>query len=443
MLELLNKEYLWLILPVLLTGIFLIRTGQFRRVEVVVVFIVVLLIVFSLSRPVINRGEKVFYKKDTEILIMIDHSLSMGAKDIKPDRLRFSIEKAVNLVEELKWEKVGLLVFSDRPEIITFPYEKAEKTLKILKSIKIKPTGSTDILSAFSMANSILTGKERIIVLFSDGSDEDLGKVEELIKQSGIKLVFYGTASKKGGKIPGYNALSKLNMHMVKIAQNSGMFVRPTEDNSDIRKIYHYINQISEKTKAVLLKIPSKMELSPFIAGFSLLIILSGYMVRRFLLSFFILLLINPITYGGELKGIFYYITGNYKNAAQEFLEDKKPENMYNAALLYYKAGMYSKALSILKEIKTEKLPLIKKIKYTQALCYLAQKNYRQARKISEDLISIFPQEKRIKKLYLFTNFILSMEEKKEDRKTIVKIREKMSQTFKTSPAQIGEKNPW
>ncbi|MDQ7056716.1 MAG: VWA domain-containing protein [Persephonella sp.] len=414
-----------------------------RKLEVAIVFMVVVMTVFSLSRPVLNRGEQTFYRKDTEVMIMIDHSLSMGVKDYRPDRLRFALRKAVELVEKLKDEKVGLLIFADRPEILTLPYEKTEKTLSVLKRLKLKPSGSTDILSAFSTANSALTGKERVVVLFSDGSDEDLGKVRELIKQSGIKVVFYGVATIEGGKVPGHMALSKLNTEMVNIAKTSGIFVKPTQNDTDIKNIYQYISTVSEKTKTVLLKVSLRTDLSPFIAGLSLFVILSGYMIRKLLFTILILILMNPPVYAGELAGLFYYITGNYQKSAQEFFEDRTPENMYNAALLYYRAGMYNRALSILKEIKTENPSILKKVKYTTALCYLAQKNFKHAREIAEELVSLFPEEKRIKKLYLFTNFVLGTEKKKEDRKTVVKIKEKESPVSKTSPAQVGEKNPW
>ncbi len=443
MLEIINKEYLWLLVPVFLIGVFFLKTKQIKRFEVFIVFVVTVLTIFSLSRPVLSRGEHTVYKKNTEIIIMIDRSLSMGVRDYRPNRLSFALQKVIKLLDKLKDEKVGLLMFSDRVEILTFPSEKVEKAVKILKNLKIKPSGSTDILSAFSTANSILTEKERIVILVSDGSDENLAKVKELIQQSGIKLIFYGIATLQGGKVPDYNSISRLNLQMVDIAKNSGIFVKPTENDADIEAIYKYIKNISENTKTVLLKIPSKVDLSPFINAFALFIIFSGYMMRRLIFVFLLFILINPSVYAGELKGLFYYITGNYKKAAKEFFEDKKPENMYNAALLYYKIGMYNKAISILKSINTDDADLLKKVKYTTALCYLAKKDFKKAKKIGEELVSLFPEEKRIKKLYLFANFILSIKKEEKDKKTVVKVKEKRNNTFKTSPTQVGERNPW
>ncbi|SNZ02972.1 Ca-activated chloride channel family protein [Persephonella hydrogeniphila] len=441
MIEFLDKSYLWLI--ILLIGIIPVafKRGVVKRIEFWMIFLLLFLLIIILARPVIKSGEKAFYKKDTEVVILLDSSLSMGVKDIKPDRLHFALKKLKKLVEDLKDEKVGLIVFSDKAEIISFPYQKI--TPEDINNLSLKPEGSTDMLSAFSTANSVLTGKERIVILVSDGGDEDLEKVKELIEQSGIRVVFYGVATEKGGKVPGYNALSQLNREMVAVARENGIFVKATESDNDIRKISEYVKNISEKTKTILIKVSSKIELSPFIALVSLGVVFGGFFMRRFIAVILFSALVFTPSYSGELSGFFYYITGNYKKAATEFLEDKTPENMYNAALSYFKAGMYENAEAVLKEIKTENVELKKKIKYTFALCLIARKKFKKAEKVAEELIEIYPQDRRIRKLYQFTNMVVNLGKKPEKRKTIVKIKEKKSRHFKASPMEIGERNPW
>ena len=441
MIDFMEKSFLWLLLPLLILGIYAFRLKIKNRFEFWIAYTVVFLIVLSLGKPVLKTGEKTIYKKDTEIVVLLDHSLSMDVSDLKPTRLTFAIRKVKKLLKELEDEKVGLIIFAEKPEIIFYPYEKITET--DIKNLTIKAGGSTDILSAFSVANSVLTAKEKIIVLVSDGSDEDLGKVKDLIKQSGIKIVFYGTATEKGGKVPGYEAISRLNSEMVKIAQLNGIFVKPTQTDEDISKIVSFIKNISEKTKTVLLKIHYRTDLSPFIALLSLGIITGGFLLRRFGSVFLIMLLFAYPSYSGEMTGYFYYTIGKYKKAASEFLQEKDPENMYNAGLSYYKAGMYLNALSVLKKIKTDDPDLKKKIFYTLSLCYLAQKKYKKAEKILSELIEMYPTEEKIRKLYRFVNMVYTLNKKPEEKKTIVKIKEKKSKHFKTAPMEIGEKNPW
>ncbi|WP_297473787.1 VWA domain-containing protein [Persephonella sp.] len=441
MIEFLDKSFLWLLVPLVILGIYVYRSKVKNRFEFWIAYTVVFLIIISLGKPVLKTGEKTIYRKDTEIVILLDHSLSMEVSDLKPTRLTFALRKLKKLLKELEDEKVGLIIFAEKPEVIFYPFEKITET--DIENLMIKAEGSTDILSAFSVANSVLTAKERIVVLVSDGSDEDLSKVVELIKQSGIKIVFYGVATEKGGKVPGYNALSRLNKEMVKIAQSNGIYVKPSQTDEDISRITDFIKDISEKTKTVLLKMHYKTDLSPFLALFSLGIITAGFLLRRFGSVFLIMFLFAYPSYSGEITGYFYYAIGEYKKAASEFLQEKDPENMYNAGLSYYKAGMYLNALSVLKKIKTDDPDLKKKVLYTQSLCYLAQKKYKKAEKILSELIELFPTEEKIRKLYRFVNMVYTLNKKPEKKKTIVKIKEKKSKHFKTAPMEIGEKNPW
>jgi len=441
MIDFIEKDFLWLLIPLLLLGVYVYRSKIRNRFEFWTAYIVVFSLVLSLGSPVLKKGEKTVYKKDTEIVILFDRSLSMEVSDLKPTRLKFALRKVKKLLKNLYDEKVGLVTFADKPEIIFYPYEKI--TEKDVENLFVKAGGSTDILSAFSVANSLLTGKERIIILVSDGSDEDLSKVKELIEQSGVRLIFYGVATEKGGKVPGYNALSRLNTEMVKIARSNGIFVAPSQTDEDITKIVSFIKNISEKTKTVLLKIPDQTDLSPFIALLSLGIITAGFLMRRFGSVFLVILFLSYPSYSGEIKGYFYYSIGNYKKAAEEFLKEKDPENMYNAALSYYKAGMYLNAQSLLKKIKTEDLHLKKKVLYTLSLCYLAQKKYEKAEKTLGDLIEIYPTDEKIRKLYRFVNMVYNLNKKPEEKRTIVKIKEKKSKHFKPAPMEVGEKNPW
>ncbi|WP_457628291.1 VWA domain-containing protein [Persephonella sp.] len=443
MVEFLEKDYFWLIIPVLITGWIFIKLNAGNRFEFWSFFAVALILIAALAHPVLKKGEKVFYKNDTEIAVVIDHSLSMAVDDIRPDRLTVAVRKAKQLIKMLKDEKVAVVTFADEVDILLYPYQSVSKELDKLNNLKLKPQGSTDLIDALSIANSLLTGKERIIVLISDGGDEELEKIKELVETSGVKFVFLGVATGKGGKVPGYNALSRLNTELAEFARQHGLFVQVTEDDTDIKTIAEFIKGISEKTKTVLMKVESKTELSPFLGLLALLIIFVNSLSKRFIATGAAVLLFSLPSQAGNFLGYIYYITGNYRDAAREFISEKDPASKYNGAVAYFKAGMYDKAQQILKGIITENPSLKKKVRYTLALCYLAKKDFKSAYKIAEELIELYPQEKRIRKLYHFTNMIVSMDRKPEKKKTVVKIKEKKSQQFKSSPMEIGDKNPW
>ncbi|NPA58640.1 MAG: tetratricopeptide repeat protein, partial [Aquificae bacterium] len=256
-------------------------------------------------------------------------------------------------------------------------------------------------------------------------------------------LVFLGVATKEGGKIPGYNAVSRLNFDLKKYAEEKGLFVMVSREDKDLETIVRFVKGISERTKTVLMKIDKKTYLSPFIGLFGLVVIFLAYLSRRFVATATLVLLLPFYSHAGETLGYFYYLIGSYERSAVEFLKEKTPKNLYNAGLSYYRAGEYDRAQSLLKQVNTEDWELKKKVLYTLALTYLAKKNYAEAGRIAEELAGMYPQDGRVRKLYHFTNMVLNMDRKEEREKTVVKIKERRSKQPKTSPSQIGGKNPW
>ncbi|WP_457643413.1 VWA domain-containing protein [Persephonella sp.] len=443
MIEFLKEEFLWLIIPLLFIGWLYLKTGKDGRLQFLGFFTVALLMLLSLAQPVWKKGEKTFYKKDAEIAVLIDRSLSMGVSDLPPDRLSFGLKKVKQLIKALKDEKIAVVVFSDRPYVVSYPYEKNESLLNKLDTVSISPEGSTGMLEAFSVANSVLTGKERIVILVSDGGDEPLDKLKVLLENSGLKLIFWGMATEEGGKVPGYDAVSRLNTEMVEFAEEHGRFVKYSYDNTDVESIASYIKNLTEKTRTVLFKVSINTQLSPFLALTALFVIFLTYLSRRFFTAALAVLLLYAPSYSGELEGYLYYFIGKYERAGEEFLESKTPSSLYNAGLSFFKAGRYDRAESILSEIQTEDPQLRKKVFYTKALCLIAKNDFEKAYQISKQLLQIYPDDEKVKKVYYFLNMVVSLEEEPEKQKTTVKLKEQQSQQPKTSPMEIGDKNPW
>ncbi len=436
-----NKEALWIGLAIFVLAAFYIFSFRKNYVEVFFITLIGILISFLLANPSLKKGYKVLYKEDTEIAILLDHSLSMAVNDIKPNRFEAGRKKILKLLDRLNGLKTGVVVFADKSQIVLYPEENAQKLKETIKSLNLPLKGSTNLLEGLSMANSILSGKEKIIILISDGGDEDLNKIFQLASKMSSRIIFYGIGTKEGGFVPGYKALSKLNTEASKLSQiTRGISVFYTKSDEDIEKISSFIKNIAQKTKKEVLKIPNYLYLSPFIAVGILGIIFLRFLVKK---AFLILLVFPFVSYGGEVSGYFFYMIGKYEKAGKEFLEEKDPQNKYNAGVSFIKGGFYDKALNILKEIKTDDLELKKKADYNIAYIYVVKREYTKAHSILEKLYQLYPNDKKIEKLYLFTNMVVNLNQKNKRKETVVKIKEEKPKQNPKTQGEVGTKNPW
>ena len=444
MIEFKNPQFLLIAVLVLLwLGLIWKKAGRNLK-EFVFYSFVSILIVFILSQPVLKKGIQKIYKTDTQVILLIDRSLSMGVSDIKPTRLDVALKKAVQLLKKLKKEKAGVLVFSDEVDIIAYPDIVDKKLIEKMKTLKVRPEGSTDILKAVSTANSLFSSKEKIIILLSDGSDENLYKLKQLLKNSGTRLVFWAVATEEGGKVPRYNVISKINKQMIDIAYESGgMYQKVSYDNTDVENIYSFISKISSKTIKVAFTIPKSVDLSPFLAVFVLVLIFLKFALNQITGLFMAFLLFFNFSYAGEIKGYIYYFLGKYQKAGVEFSQDKDNKSRYNGALSFVKAGMYDRALGLLIGIKTDNIELYKKVRYLTAICYIGKNEFKKAYTVSKELIQTFPSDKKIAKIYDFTKMVVNFGKKPEKKITIVKVKEKSKKKNKIAPKNIQKLNPW
>jgi len=439
----LNEE-IWLFLIILVPFLGLFFLLRKNRVEFAVFSFLAFLIILSIGRPVIKKGYKTIYKRDTEIMILLDHSLSMAVKDIKPSRFNAARKKIAFLLERLKGENIGISIFSDKGEILFFPNQNTEKMITYIKNANIPLKGSTNFIEGISTANSALSGKERIIIVVSDGGDEDINKLFQLIKKMKVRIVFYGIGTEKGGTVPIYNVISKLNKDWKRITDyTGGISVFYTKNNLDINKISRFVKDISKKTEKEVLKIPEYIDISPFISAFSLLVVFLYFASRRVLLSVALFFSLINYSYSGELLGYIFYAVGKYEKAGKEFLEEKDTYSRLNAAVSFMKAGFYKKALNILDDIKAKNPEIVKRVRYNKALIYVLKHKYTKANSILKEIYQMFPEDKKIRKLYLFTNMIVNMNREAEKKRTVVKVREEKPKKHPKSQAEVGTKNPW
>ncbi len=167
------------------------------------------LCVVALARPQWGRLEEPVFDQSREILLAIDLSRSMLTPDVKPSRLDRAKLLIQSLLEKLKGERVGLVVFSGTAFLqspLSADYEILREFLPALNP-EFLPEGGTNYgammdtaLQAFGATNSA----DRFLITLSDGeaTDDDWkSKIDELKKKS-IRVIGLGVGTTAGGMIP-------------------------------------------------------------------------------------------------------------------------------------------------------------------------------------------------------------------------------------------------
>ena len=169
-------------------------------------------------------------RKGVDVMLVLDVSKSMLARDIKPSRLERAKQFLLRLVDQLPNDRIGLVLFAGRAYLqmpLTTDHGAAHMYIQEASPDAV-PTQGTVIADALRMANAAFNSKERkykSIVLVSDGEDHDpdAAKVAKQLAQDGVLINTVGIGSPEGSPIEdpvtgelkkdqeGHTVISKLN----------------------------------------------------------------------------------------------------------------------------------------------------------------------------------------------------------------------------------------
>jgi len=133
----------------------------------------------ALARPV----EKVALPpqhEGVEIMLVIDRSSSMEARDLDPQRsrLRVAVDSAASFVEARTADRIGLISFARYPDLLTptsLDHAAVQELLQGVELVKADgPEDLTGIGAAVARAAQVLKAREaqsKIIVLLTDGQE--------------------------------------------------------------------------------------------------------------------------------------------------------------------------------------------------------------------------------------------------------------------------------
>lgn len=196
--------------------------------------------IIALARPQWGVVEEQVFDQSREVLIAVDLSRSMMAEDVKPSRLERSKLLITSLLDRLKGERVGLVLFAGTSFLqspLSADYEILREFLPALKPEYLPEGGSNyKAMLETSIEAFGTSAADRYLIVLSDGESTEEGwkDLSVSLRNKGIRVIGLGIGTAQGSFIPdgsgglikderGAVVLSRLNSSTLQeLAQTTG-----------------------------------------------------------------------------------------------------------------------------------------------------------------------------------------------------------------------------
>ncbi len=202
-------------------------------------------------------------RKGIDVIVALDVSKSMLAKDIQPDRLTRAKQLIMRLTDKMRNDRIALVVFAGRAYLqvpLTVDYSAAKMMLQNV-SPDMVPTQGTVIGDAIDMAMQTFTQNERkykSLIIITDGEDHDDQAIEKTraAADAGIIVHTVGIGSPQGTTL--YDPETK----SVKLDENGSPVVSKLneEELRSIAKAGHGTYNLLQNTDEVSDKLINSLE---------------------------------------------------------------------------------------------------------------------------------------------------------------------------------------
>ncbi len=208
--------------PGLVMNLMVGRSPRLRALRGVLVTLGLLFLVLSWAGPQYGSQTRVLKKRGVDVVVALDFSKSMLAKDVRPSRIERAKAELSRFFLELTGDRVGVVAFAG--DTIEFPmtsdYAAIENFLRGLGPYDM-PVGGTAIGRALTASQRLLERArgaqskppeesaelpDQVVILMTDGEDHEGDPIAaaQTLRERGVKVFVVGIGSKTGEPIPTY-----------------------------------------------------------------------------------------------------------------------------------------------------------------------------------------------------------------------------------------------
>jgi len=177
------------------------------------------LLLLAAAGPQCGERTEMVKRTGIDLVIALDASNSMLARDVKPSRIERARLEVASLLERLGGDRVGLVVFAGDAFIqcpLTTDYSAARLFLRAVEPVAMATQG-TAIADALYQAKEVLEGggrndAARAVLLITDGEDQrgDALEAADALAEAGIRIFAVPVGGGEGEPIPLLDAAGNL-----------------------------------------------------------------------------------------------------------------------------------------------------------------------------------------------------------------------------------------
>lgn len=270
--------------------------GVLRHMPAALRTVALVMIVIAIARP---RSSSEVEKIDTEgidIILAMDVSTSMLARDFNPDRISAAKDIAIEFIAQRPSDRMGIVVFAGES------YTQCPLTTDRATLINLMKEVQTDLIAdGTAIGNGLATAvarmkdsdaKSRVVILLTDGVNNS-GEIApetaaEIAKTYGVRVYTIGVGANGTAPYPVMTPWGvQLQQMQVEIDETllkniaqatGGRYFRAT-DNTKLSEIYSEINKM-EKARTTIDSFPVYKELYGRFAVVALICLLLELLIR-------------------------------------------------------------------------------------------------------------------------------------------------------------------
>jgi Ca-activated chloride channel family protein len=374
----LSPEYFWLLL--FLLAAFMKKDLHSLRLTSFGYIATFVLLVVALARPVIEQEPIKTREYLSDVVLGVDLSYSMQARDITPSRLEFAKEALKEITTTEQKSRFGVIGFTTNAIVLSPLTGDSELLLHLFGALdeKLIMTKGSSVMPALELARKMSNAKSVSVVLLSDGADEaDYSKEAAFAKEHKMVVNVLMIGTKIGTTLMLENGELLKDEHdtIVVTRENSAIKILAdvsggayTQDVDEI--VAALVSQRDEQHQSETLLVQNRELFYYFIGLAIVLFLVSVTRLKRRVLTFLLL-------FGVALDA-------DVLNALRD------PNAMaFKQGVTLYKSGEYEAALSAFETVKSSNAAVKSVVFYNVANTLVRLKEFEKARVAFEKSLTL------------------------------------------------------